>query len=74
MLKGSDNNKNYVGSFVRRLDSYAANLSQRECLFQAAVMMRSMDPLGRVTLRDPSSLLEPYEAGSFPIKLEKDPE
>jgi hypothetical protein len=50
-----------VQAFAQRLEAFAAQLSDRERQALESLVLRSMDPLERISLRDPGSLLEPHE-------------
>jgi hypothetical protein len=50
-----------VQAFAQRLEAFAAQLSDRERQALESLVLRAMDPLERISLRDPGGLLEPHE-------------
>lgn len=50
-----------VQAFAQRLEAFAAQLSDRERQVLESLVLRAMDPLERISLRDPGCLLEPDE-------------
>jgi hypothetical protein len=50
-----------IQAFAARLDAFAAQLSDRERQMLTRIVVRSLDPLERLSLRDVNGLLEPDE-------------
>ena len=50
-----------VATFAARLEAYAVDLPEREREILGAILIRAMDPLERMGLQNPSSILGPHE-------------
>ena len=50
-----------VQAFAQRLEAFAAQLSDRERQALESLVLRAMDPLERISLRDAGDLLESHE-------------
>jgi hypothetical protein len=50
-----------VQAFAQHLEAFAAQLPDRERQALESLVLRAMDPLERMSLRDADGLLEPHE-------------